>query len=429
MRGRLGLDLGDLDVGSTFDDLDQDIATLLRGGDVDGTAGRDSRLGLQDRRKDLAAVEADGDDTNGVGNVLDGGDGGVRRLLNVGSLVLLDERGLEGSTAGLQLRWVDGSGAGGGRLDDGRRGEDTGEVVGDAGRVRGATAHDDLVNVEHVEAGLLDGTLDQAVEALKDLARNHLVADAVNGGRVVEAFGKTLDGELGIGAETESLLGGLGLEAELGEGARILAGVGGVLLHELLGEVVHESVVQVDTGKVVVVDSGENGVHSTARGNDGDIGASATQVSDNNELVSDDGLLAGIVGENGGNGVRDELEDFKASSAGGGSEGLTLLVSEVGRHGDDGRGDLLAEVVGGRGGEAAEEASGRLGDGDGRGLNLGRGGGCRGTRARLSLGGGVLLLVLDGEGDLAINILGVGGSMAVRGVDRLEAILIFGLAG
>lgn len=403
----LGLRLGDLDVGAALDDLDQDVATVLGGGNVDGAAGGNSSLGLHDGREGLA-VGAGGDNTNGVGNVLDGGDSGVGGLLNVSSLVLLDEGGLEGGTAGLELRRVEGGGAGGGGEDGGGLGEDVGHVVGDAGSVGGTAAHDDLVDVEDVELGLLDGALNQAVETLKDLAGDHLVSDAVDGGREVEAVGQGLDGELGVGAERQGLLGGLGLETQLGERAGVAAGVDLVLLHELLGEVVHQGVVEVDTGKVVVVNGGEDGVHAAARGDDADVGAGAAQVGDDNDLVADDGLLAGIVGEDGGDGVRDELEDLEAGGVGGLDKSLALLLGEVCGDGDDGRGDSLAEIVGGGGGEAAQVADGGLVNGDGGGLDLG-----------ILVGG---LLVLDSEGDVAGDILGVGGGVAVRGIDRLEAL-------
>lgn len=80
-----------------------------------------------------------------------------------------------------------------------------------------------------------------------------------------------------------------------------------------------------------------------------------------------------------------------------------MLVVEVGRDGDDGRGDLLAKVIGSRADQATEIAGGNLGDGNG---------------GRLSV---LLGLVLDGERDGSVNILGVRRGVVVGRVDMLEA--------
>lgn len=387
-------------MGATLDNLDDHITTLLRSGDTDNTSSRGSGLGGHDRGEDVLTIGTNGDDTNGVGDVLDGGDGGVSGLLNVGSLVLLDEGGLESSTTGQELGGVDGSGGGSGGQDVGGLGEDATEVVGDTGSVRSATRQDDLVNIEDVEAGLLDNALDEAVEALKHLAANHLVSYPVDGDRKVETVRQTLHAELSVAAQAQGSLGSLGLEPELGETAGVLSGVDVVLLLELLGEVVHESLVQVDTGVVVVVGSGQDGVHAAARGDNGDIRAGSTKVGNDNDLVLDGSLGASVVGQDGGNRVGDELENLDAGIVGGLDQGLSLLLREVGGNGDDGRGDLLAQVVGGRADEASQVSGSGLRDGDGGSL--------------------VVLLVLDSENDRASSILWVGRSVGVGRVDGLE---------
>jgi hypothetical protein len=173
-----------------------------------------------------------------------------------------------------------------------------------------------------------------------------------------------------------------------------------VLLLELLGEVVHESLVQVDTGVIVVVGSGQDGVHAAARGDNGNIRAGSTKVGNDNDLVLDGSLGASIVGQDGGDGVRDELEDLDAGIVGGLDQGLSLLLREVGGNGDDGRGDLLAQVVGGRADEASQVSGSGLRDGDGGSL--------------------LVVLVLDSENDRAGSILGVGRSVGVGRVDGLE---------
>lgn len=368
LRLSLGLGLGDLDVSTTLDDLDKDITALFRSGDLDRAASRGGSLGSHDGSENILTVGTNSDDTNGVGDVLKRGDSGMGGLLDVGSLVLLDQRGLEGSTTGLELRGVDGQGAGGRSKNSGGLREDAAEVVGDAGDVRGTTAHDNLIDIKNVETGLLDDTLNQSVEALKDLTANHLKSYPVDGDRVVEAVRQALHAKLSVATQAQGSLGGLGLKTKLGQAAGVVSGVDVVLLLELLGEVVHEGLVKVNTGELVVVGGGENGVHATARGDNSNIGTSATKIGDNNDLVLNSGLGTSIIGEDSGDGFGNELEDLDISSVGGGDQGLALLLREVGGNSDDGRSDLLAKVVGGRADNSSQVSGGGLGDGDRRGL-------------------------------------------------------------
>ena len=177
-----------------------------------------------------------------------------------------------------------------------------------------------------------------------------------------------------------------------------------MLLDELLGEVVDLDLVEGGTDKLVVVNRREDGVETAAAGDDGDIRLGTAKVGDDDDLVLELGLGARIISENGGDGLRDELQNLEVGLGSGGKKGGLLLVVEVGGDGDDGGGDLLAEVLGGGGQETAEVASGNLVDRESRGLDV--------------LAG----LVLDGEGYSAVNILGVGGGVVVGGVDRLEAV-------
>ncbi|KAI6775477.1 hypothetical protein HG530_002235 [Fusarium avenaceum] len=247
----LRLRLGHLDVSVTLDNLDENVATLLRSRDVDGASGRGSSLGSDNGGEDILAVSADGDNTDSVGDVLDSSHSG-----------------------------------------------------------------DNLVNIENVQASLLDSTLDESVEALKDLASNHLVSYPVDSDREVETIGQTLNTELGVAAQAEGTLGSLRLKTELSKTARVVSGVDAVLLLELLSEVLHKSLVQVNTSKLVVVSGGEDGVEATSRGDNGNIRASATKVGDNNNLILNRGLRTGIVSQNSGNRVGDELEDLKAGIVG-----------------------------------------------------------------------------------------------------------------
>ena len=294
----LWLLLGDLDVGGTLDNLDHHVTASLWCGNGDGAADWSSGLLLDDWGENAAGlVVGDGEDTDGVWNVLEGADGWVGGLLDVLGLKELDERGLNGGTAGGELGWVDSGGAGGWGEDLGGLWEDGAEVVGDLWGMGDTSGEDDLINVEDIEAGLLDGVLDEAVEAIEDLAANGLVAETVDGGREVNTLSKGLDGEGGIGADGEGLLAGLGLGLELGERAGLSSWVGGVPLDELLGEVVHQDLVEVASSKVVVVGGGEDSVHAASRGNNGNIRAGSTKVGNDNSLVGKLSIWAGIVGE------------------------------------------------------------------------------------------------------------------------------------
>jgi hypothetical protein len=145
------------------------------------------------------------------------------------------------------------------------------------------------------------------------------------------------------------------------------------------------------------VGCGQNGVHATTRGDNGNVGAGATNIGDNNVLVF--GGLVGvlcIMGEEGSDGLDDELEDLKTGIGGGLVKGFLLGVGKVGGNGDDGSVDLFANVV--RGGlcETAEVTSGDFCD-------------CA----------GVLLVgfsVLDLESDRVVGIDGVGRCVAVGGI-------------
>ncbi|KUI58981.1 hypothetical protein VP1G_11055 [Cytospora mali] len=380
--GGLGLGLGDVDVGVALGDLDQDVAAVLGGLDVHGAAGGDGRLGGDDGGEDLGAVLGEGDNTDGVGDVGHRRDGGVGALLDILDLELLDQAGLQGGAAGLQLGGVDGGGRGGGREDGGGLGEDGAHVGGDAGRVRGAAGQDDLVDVQDVQAGLLDDALDEAVEALKDWSCDHLVAESVDGGGEVDTVGERLDAEAGVGSQAQCPLGGLGLHLELRERPRVLPGVGLVLLDELLGEVVHQDLVQGESSELVVVGRGQDGVHATAARNNGNVRACATEVGHHDDLDLNVGIVGGL------------------------DQGLPLGLAKVGGHGDDGGSHLLAEVVGSGLCETAQVAGRDLGDAD-----FG--------------GGGVLLrLLLDAEGDGGARLFGVGGGVVVGWVNGLEAVRV-----
>jgi hypothetical protein len=149
------------------------------------------------------------------------------------------------------------------------------------------------------------------------------------------------------------------------------------------------------------VRGGEDRVHAASGGNDGDIRSGSTEVCNDYVLVGDLGIWASIVGQYSADWLMDKLESLNASILSSLDKGLFLLLAEVGWDGDDGGVDLLACEVGSGLRKTLDKASGDLGDGDGRWL--------------------ALLLILDCECDSVLELLWVGGGVAVGWVYRLEA--------
>jgi hypothetical protein len=98
----------------------------------------------------------------------------------------------------------------------------------------------------------------------------------------------------------------------------------------------------------------------------------------------------------------DQLENIETSSLGGGDEGLTLSIGEVGGDGDDSGVNILTKEVGGRLPQALEVTGRDLGNSDSV--------------------GGLALGVADSESDSRVLLLGVGRLVAGSRVDRLELL-------
>lgn len=386
---------------SSLNNLNNDVATGLWCSNSDRAAGWGSSLLLNDWLEDTAGlVVGDGEDTDGGRKVLEGGDGWVGSLVDLLGLVELDEGSLKSGTTGGELRWVDGGGGGGWGEDLGGLWEDELEVVGDLWGVGGSTGEDHLVDIENVEAGLLNGLLNEAIEAIEDLAADGLVAQTVDGGGEVDTLSKGLDRKGGVGSDGESLLAGLALGLELGKGTSLGAWVGGVPLNELLGEVIHQDLVEVAAGKVVVVGGGEDGVDAATGRDNGDVRASSTEVGNNNKLIGDLSVWASIICKESSDWLSNQLENINAGFLGGGSDGSLLLVGEVGWDGNN---------------SGVNSVSGKVGCGLDETLEKTRSGLLDGDSGLVSL-----LLVLDAEGDGVIVLLWVCGGVRVGWVYRLE---------
>jgi hypothetical protein len=115
-----------------------------------------------------------------------------------------------------------------------------------------------------------------------------------------------------------------------------------VLLLELGDQVVDDPLVEVVAAEVGVAVGGFTSTTFVADFEDGDVEGAAAEVVDGDQLVL---LLVEAVGERGRRGLVDDALDLEAGDLAGVLGGLALGVVEVGGHGDDGLGDLFAEVL------------------------------------------------------------------------------------
>lgn len=186
----LRLGLGDLDVTGTLNDADEDVATFLRSGVLGNAASGESSLSLQESLE-LGGLAGGKFNAKGVLEVGSGSDHRVNRLLDVLLLELLDQRGLDGGTSGGQLGGVDSASKRRGGKNVGLLGEDVAGQLGNLWGVRGTAGEDNLnslsenyscvsygnqwqltylVDIQNIQASLLDDLLDQASELSEDLA-------------------------------------------------------------------------------------------------------------------------------------------------------------------------------------------------------------------------------------------------------------------
>lgn len=113
---------------------------------------------------------------------------------------------------------------------------------------------------------------------------------------------------------------------------------------ELLFEVIEEVGVEILTTKVSVTSSGLDSEDTALDVQERNIESTTTEIVD-----KDVTFLVGLsrtqtVGNSGGSGLVNDTENVQASNGTGVLGGLTLVVVEVSGDGDDGLGDLLAEL-------------------------------------------------------------------------------------
>ena len=147
--------------------------------------------------------------------------------------------------------------------------------------------------------------------------------------------------DLGRGRRRELDLGPLGGLLEALQGLLVLGQVDALVLLELVEQPLDDALVEVVAAEVRVAVGGLDLEDAVAQLQDGDVERAAAEVVDGDLLVR---LLLQAVGQRGGGGLVDDALDVQAGDAAGILGGLALRVVEVGRHGDDGLRDGLAQV-------------------------------------------------------------------------------------
>ena len=387
-------------------------------------------LALQDVDLDGGLVVRSG----GVDLGLGGRDGGVAvNHLGHDAAHGLDAQGKRGDVEQQDARDIAGQDA---ALDGGAVGNDLVRVDGhvgllaghlldellDGGHTAGAADEDDLVNLGDLEVGVLEGLGDRGLAAVEQITGDLLKLGAVQ--RVVEVQRAALvhgdEGQVdgGLLGGGELLLGVLGSLLQTLQGHGVLAEVNAVLLLELVGHPVHDALVPVVAAEVVVAVGGQDLDDAVSEVEQGDVEGAAAQVEDEDLLVLV--LLVKAVGQGCGGGLVDDALDIEASNLAGVLGGLALGVVEVGRDGDDGVGDGLAQVLLGVGLHLGEDHGADLLGGEVLALDLNdgavAGAGLDVVRDGLELGGALVVATaheaLDGEHGVG----GVGHGLVLGGL-------------
>jgi len=222
--------------------------------------------------------------------------------------------------------------------------EEVGEKLLDARDTGGTTDQDDLVNLALVNSRVLEDLLDRLNGSVKGLRVDILEPSTRDVGVEVLSVEKTVNLHSGLSSVGQSPLGTLASSSQTSQSTWVSADVFLGLLGELLLEVIEKVGVEILSTQVSVSSGSLDGEDTTLNVKEGHIESSSTEIVD--EDVS---LLVGLsgtetVGDSGGGRLVDDTEDVKTSDGTGILGGLTLVVVEVSRDGDDGLGDLLAEL-------------------------------------------------------------------------------------
>ena len=209
-----------------------------------------------------------------------------------------------------------------------------------------ATDEHDLVNVLGVELRVLE-RLDHRSAAPLDEAVAHLL-ELRPGDRHLEVLRPRGIGrderQVDVGAlrRGELLLGLLAGLLEPLQGHRVFPQVDPLLLLELIRDVVDQRLVEVVAAQVRVAVGADHAEHAVGHLEHRHVERAAAQVKHHDLLLC---LLLQAVGERRRGRLVDDPHHLEAGDLAGVLGGLPLRVVEVGRHGDDGLVDLVAEVA------------------------------------------------------------------------------------
>ena len=347
----VGVDVkGDLDLGNTTvrrgdsnelevteelviaDELTLSLVNLdLDSGLEIGSGGEDLRLLGRDGG---VAVDQTGEDTTeGLNSEREGSDIQKEDVHNLTS----EDGTLNGGTNGDSLIGVDGLGSV--TTEDGLDG------LRDLGHTGHTTNEDNLLDIlggktsilEGLAAGL-DALLNEGTGEGLELSTSHLLVDVLGAGGI---SGDERQVDVGLESGRELHLGLLSGLADTLDGHAVTGQVKARLLLEVLDEVADERDVEVLTTEMGITVGGLHLEHTLVNLEDGDIEGTSTKIEDGDDAV---GILVKTVSKSSGGGLVDDTEDVKTGNLTGILGGLTLRVVEVGRDGDDGVLDGLAEV-------------------------------------------------------------------------------------
>ena len=183
--------------------------------------------------------------------------------------------------------------------------------------------------------------LDQILGQLLELgARQRQVQVLGPGG--VGRYERQVD--LSLGRRRQLDLRALGGFVQALERLRIVAQVDSLIALELVGEPVHHPLVEVIATQVSISAGRPHLDHTVPDLQQRDVERPATEVEHEDRLLA---LLVHSVGQRGGGRLVDDSQNLEAGDLAGVLGCLTLRVVEVGRDGDHGLGNPLAEELGG----------------------------------------------------------------------------------
>mmetsp|Transcript_12794 Transcript_12794/g.36606 ORF Transcript_12794/g.36606 Transcript_12794/m.36606 type:complete len:609 (-) Transcript_12794:160-1986(-) len=210
------------------------------------------------------------------------------------------------------------------------------------GNTRGSADQDDLMDLVLLHVGVLKRTLDGDERLLEQVGVELL--ETGTGQRLAEVLavdeGLDLHADLMLGRERP--LGALGLAPQLLQRLGFLGDVLVVLLLDELDEVLHDALVKVGSSQVGISGRGHNLKDSRVNRQDRHVERAASQIEHQDVLLLV--LLVESVRDGSGSGLIDDPQDVEPGDRSSVLGGLTLRVVEVGRDGDDGVLDLLAQV-------------------------------------------------------------------------------------